>query len=171
MLKQPYNPLQNERGMAVFEMIPVLVVIVLFVNFSLGFFGAIHTGILNSIASRNYAFSTFANRSDLIYFRNNPKYADKEIHFTNMQSRVHGVTAEDSAGDPSNPPWIASSRTIDFMNYERRAAEVEGNNAGTHSKLLENTQLQAEQRNITAKVNPIWVKTTYGICLTAKCAP
>lgn len=58
MLKRQRSSINNEKGMAVLEMIPILVVFVLFINFSLGFFGAIHSGILNSIASRNYAFET-----------------------------------------------------------------------------------------------------------------
>jgi hypothetical protein len=50
---------KSEKGMAIMETIPVLFLLVLVFNFSLGFFGAIHSGILNSIASYNYTLETF----------------------------------------------------------------------------------------------------------------
>lgn len=150
--------IKNEKGMAIFEVIPILVVIVLFVNFSLGFFGAIHTGILNSIASRNYAFETFRNRSSLVYFR------DKDVHFEKMGMRVHGTMTEKSAASPSEE-WRASARLIDFMNFDKRAAEVVGNSKTGHSKVRE----IPDGRNQSLGVNPIWIKTTYGICLNSTC--
>ena len=59
--------LQNEKGMAALEIIPIVIIVVLLLSFSFGFFGVIHTGILNSMAARNYAFETFNHRSDLRY--------------------------------------------------------------------------------------------------------
>lgn len=161
MLKQKQTSiLKNQKGMAAFEMIPILVVIMMFVNFSIGFFGAIHTGILNSIASRNYAFETFRNRSDLTYFR------DTTIHFQKEKQRVHGTITEKSANDKSgDPKWMASSRFIDFMTFENRAAEVVGLEAGEHNK----TRSIPDGRNSKVGVNPIWIKTTYGICLNSTC--
>lgn len=154
--------IENEKGMAIFEMIPILVVIVLFVNFSLGFFGAIHTGILNSIASRNYAFETFRNRSDLVYFRN-----DKTIHFDKLGARVHGTLTEKSANSPTDE-WRASTRLIDFMNFDKRAAETVGAEKGQHSKLRELPSGRVSE-GVHQGVNPIWIKTMYGICLNATC--
>lgn len=168
MLKKRYSPLKNEKGMAVFEMIPILVVIVLFVNFSLGFFGAIHTGILNSIAARNYAFETFRNRSDLTYFRNSPG-SQTDINFQEIPVRVHGIVSENSASTGSGETeWIATSRTIDFANFEKRAADVVGNDKGTHNKVFSDA-VASGKKNQTVGVNPIWVRTTYGICLNTKC--
>lgn len=168
MLKRRYSPLKNEKGMAVFEMIPILVVIVLFVNFSLGFFGAIHTGILNSIASRNYAFETFRNRTDLTYFQNSMG-SQTNINFHEISARVHGTSSEASiAGGAGKAEWIASSRTIDFANFEKRAADIVGNDEGTHKKVFSDA-IAAEKRNKTVGVNPIWIRTTYGICLNLRC--
>ncbi|MBV2168189.1 MAG: hypothetical protein KUL82_05725 [Bdellovibrio sp.] len=162
--KQKSSTLNNEKGMAVFEMIPILVVIVLFVNFSLGFFGAIHTGILNSIASRNYAFETFNNRSNLNYFRNKGQ-VDLSYQYATIGMRVHGTNSEKSVGKSGNPPWTATSRLIDFMSFEKRAADQIGTDKGTHQKVRE----VPDGRNTTVGVNPIWIKTAYGICLNAKC--
>lgn len=165
MLKKRRSSLNNEKGMAVIEMVPILIVIVMFVNFSIGFFGAIHTGILNSIASRNYAFETFRNRSNLIYMRNTGT-VDPQLHFSRDMFRVHGVISESEASkNSSSPAWRAPTRLIDFMSFSNRAAEVTGNNKGEHNKAL---SLQ-EGRNQNLSVNPIWIKTVYGICLNATC--
>lgn len=162
MLKKRKSSLiNNEKGMAIFEMIPILVVIILFINFSLGFFGAIHTGILNSIAARNYAFETFRNRSGLLYFR-----YDSEVHYEKLGMRVHGTLSEKSANSSSDTPdWVASSRLIDFMSFEKRAADVVGNNKAQHGRV----RGIPDGRNQSVGVNPIWIKTSYGICLSATC--
>nr|BFD58011.1 hypothetical protein CKG001_01180 [Bdellovibrio sp. CKG001]BFD61438.1 hypothetical protein BdHM001_01190 [Bdellovibrio sp. HM001]BFD65170.1 hypothetical protein HAGR004_01920 [Bdellovibrio sp. HAGR004] len=156
------SSLKNEEGMAVLELIPIIIVIVLLVNFSLGFFGAIHTGILNSIASRNYAFETFRNRSNLNYLSaissdpNTLKYTYNKIGM-----RVHGTLSENAKGQD----WIASARLIDFFTFQKRAAEVTGNTKAEHEKVRN----LPGGRNEGVAVNPIWVKTTYGICLNAGC--
>lgn len=149
--------INNEKGMAVFEMIPIIVVLVLFLNFSIGFFGAIHTGILHSIASRNYAFETFGNRADLTYFRNDPNGVGT---FTSIGVRVHGTSSENSSGQN----WDASARKISFFNMSRSAVEETGSKTEHR-----NTASLEEGRNTRLGVNPIWVKTLYGICLNAKC--
>lgn len=165
MLKAKRKLLNNEKGMAALELVPILFVIVLFINFSLGFFGAIHTGILNSMASRNYAFETFRNRSDLTYFRSNAQ-TDK-IHFSKNMFRVHGTISESQAGSTTSAPnWIPSARTIDFFSFNNRAADVVGNTTQEHDKTLG----LEEGRNQRVAVNPIWIKTLYGICLNASCS-
>lgn len=164
MLKKSMRPsrLNNEKGMAVFEMIPIIVVIVLFVNFSLGFFGAIHTGILNSIAARNYAFETFRNRSNLTYFRNSGGIV-RQVNYAETQFRTHAVQSEKKSGSDN---WFATTRVIDFMSFQKRAADQVGTSAGEHNK---NVRELKDSRNETVGVNPIWLRSVYGICLTAVC--
>ena len=158
------NPLNNEKGMAVFEMIPIIIVIVLLVNFSLGFFGAIHTGILNSIASRNYAFETFRHRSNLVYFRNNAT-GSKESNFKEVGHRIHATISENASG---NLKWLATARTIDFLDLKpKRTAEEKGSVASHNTTtwdVQDGVRFQKDEG-----VNPIWIKTTYGICLNARC--
>jgi len=87
--------LYDERGMAVFEIIPILVIFVVLINFSLGFFGIVHSGILSSIAARNYAFETFRNRANLNYFRDEDMGDELKYSFmTLFKSRFHDVISE-----------------------------------------------------------------------------
>ena len=159
--KQRKSPLKNEDGMAIFEMIPIIMIIMLLVNFSLGFFGAIHTGIVNSIAARNYAFETFRNRSNLAYFKNTGNNVD--TYYTDLGMRMHGSISE---GRSQSSKWTASARTIDFVNFDRRAADLVGTDQANHKKVRE---VADAARNTAVGVNPIWIKTSYGICLYAGC--
>lgn len=157
------SSINNEKGMAVLELVPIIIVIVLLVNFSLGFFGAIHTGILNSIAARNYAFETFRNRSNLVYFSATSNDSSALSYtYDKVGMRVHGTLSENA----KSKDWVASSRMIDFMTMQKRAAEVVGNSKGEHEKI----RSLPGGRNEGVSVNPIWIKTAYGICLNSECA-
>lgn len=164
MLIKRKSSIRNEKGSAVIEVIPVIIVIVLFLNFSIGFFGAIHSGILNSIASRNYAFETFRHRSNLVYFRNtgDPKTVQKDYSKYNL--RVHAIASEKSKDGAYE--WLATTRTIDAFTLSTRAADKEGS-AGDHNKNVRT--LNENERNQKVGVNPIWIKSQYGICLNSTC--
>jgi len=157
--------LKSERGNAMIEIVPILAVFVLLVNFSLGFFGIIHTGILNSIAARNYAFETFRNRSSLVYLRDTENSA---LNFTyaNNQQRFHGIVSESKS---TTEAFIATRRPARFS--EISSPEPLG--TGEHDKIkgiAEGKKASAvlgEDRD--TGVNPVWVRTLYGICLTAAC--
>ncbi len=58
--------------MATIEMLPMMFIFIFLFSYTLGAFGIIHTGIKNSISARAYAFETFRNRSNLVYFRDIP---------------------------------------------------------------------------------------------------
>lgn len=149
--------LQNQKGMAVMELIPIMIIIVLLINFSLGFFGAIHTGILNSMAARNYAFETFRHRSNLSYLREKaPTY------YGNKGLRFHATTSENKNGDFDR--FIATGRPIDFL------AQLDSRG----SKDLHNNQIYniIDGKRFTegnGGVTPLWVRPQYGICLESKC--
>jgi len=160
--KTDRSRLQNEKGMAVFEMIPIIIIIILMMNFSLGFFGAIHTGILNSIACRNYAFETFRHRADLVYFRNVSNGDNSDYHLYGQ--RVHGTISENPS---TGRNWWASTRTIDFFAFSNRPDIIENSTVGHSTKL--NSLNEATRFDNTDGVNPIWIQTRYGICLTAAC--
>ncbi len=150
----------NQRGMAALEIIPMLAIFVVMLTFSLGFFGAIHTGILNSIASRNYAFETFRHRADLTYLRDN--IADDSFRknfYKASQLRVHGTVTETSKDLVFN----ATQRPIQFG----REPSSEGLDRRVHNNEI--MSLNYGQRYSGQGVDPIWVRTHYGICLNSIC--
>lgn len=179
---------RSEKGMAVIESIPVLFMLALIFNFSLGFFGAVHSGILNSIASYNYSLETFRFKSNLVYFRP----GGGTTNYVNSLSRVHGTIQDGSEDSGDNKAddgkWPATMRGITF-NYKsgtpgRDLASIQdsqnGKIAGTES--ARDYKKNPDSTNIWAAISTykpstgdaiqtprIWVKTVYGICLTADC--
>ncbi len=158
MLK--FNPLKNNQGIAIFESIPIILVMIVLLNFSIGFFGVIHTGILNSIASRNYAFETFRHRFDNKYFRDK---ADSPFH--KVGYRFHGVIGENSPADKEE--WFATTRPIDFYNLKSSPRIEELGDRNTHN--IETQKIEEGARNQNISVNPVWIKTKYGICMNLAC--
>lgn len=160
MLKNQFlkKKLKEQKGMAIMELIPIMIIIVLLFNFSLGFFGAIHTGILNQMAARNYAFETFRNRSNLMYFREG---GSEDVFYKDFGMRLHG-TVTDNTKAPKDR-FVATARPIDFL------AEMET----TGSKEIHNNQIYSvkDGKRFTdnSGVNPLWVRPQYGICLNTKC--
>lgn len=182
---------KSEDGMAVFEAIPVLFMLALFFNFSLGFFGAVHSGVLNSIASYNYTLETFRFKSNLMYFRP----GGGNLHYLASQTRVHG-TIQDGSEDSGDfradaGKWPATTRGITF-NYKYRTpgrdlASVQdrandknilsavtesnhnykSNNDPNSIQTVSSTYLPKE--GDTIQTPRIWIKTVYGICLNADC--
>jgi len=152
--------MQNQKGMAVFEIIPILIIIVLLVNFSLGFFGAIHTGILNSMAARNYAFETFRHRSDLTYLRTGVG-ANDNATYDKTGLRIHATVSDKNKGESLR--FIATGRPIDFLAQQE----------ATGTRDIHNKQIYSvkDGKRFTGNggVNPLWVRPQYGICLNAKC--
>ncbi len=161
--KSPTSVLKNEKGMAIFEIVPILIIIVLFINFSLGFFGAIHTGILNSIAARNYAFETFRFRSNLSYFRNVSSSGGTNPNYDKTKFRTHGIGSDKKMGSNT---WYATTRLIDFMNFQPARAADQIGAPTDHNKSVRDL---AGGRNEKVGVNPIWIRTAYGICLDSNC--
>lgn len=163
MLKKK-SVLRNEKGMAIMEMIPILIIIVLLLNFSLGFFGVVHTGILNSIAARNYAFETFRHRSNLTYFMIDSE-ANAKIFYKNDQQRMHTTMSDKTVGSGSQDT-VATGRLLDFFAFGKRQADVTGSQQDHDTGVLE---VQAGKRYQGNGVNPVMVKSAYGICLSATC--
>lgn len=169
--------LRREEGMASIEMVPLLLLFAMLFNFTLGFFGVIHSGILNSIAARNYAFETFRNRASLVYLRDEPKSATEEIEsrYTKMGYRFHGIISENNKGSQS---WIPTKRTIRFT--DAAGLDETLGDGGEHTTLVRNIQSVGKVSDtFTGKtadegksgVNPVWIQTLYGICLNSTCSP
>jgi hypothetical protein len=165
---------KNQKGMAVIEAIPVLFTLVIIFNFSLGFFGALHTGILNSIGAYNYAFETFRYRSNLTYFR--PGVEEK--NYASAQNRVHGVVKDgtEQATNDTKGRWPATVREVTF-NYkkesikaaeEKEAGRAYGNRGDRTNVWFADSNYEPES-STSIQTPRIWIKTVYGMCLTADC--
>ena len=175
MLKTKRRPsrINNEKGMAVMELIPTLFVYMLLINFSLGFFGAIHAGILHSIAARNYAFETMRHRSHLVFHR----AYDPTNNFSILGYRYGGIIFDNAAlGDVA---WIAPVRPIAFaagfggvdaengVDLSERGPANEPNAVTLHNQSVRN--LNESVRNENIGVSQIWIKSLYGICINSRC--
>ena len=180
---------KSEKGMAFAEAIPALFMLVLVFNFSLGFFGAIHSGILNSIASYNYTLETFRFKSNLVYFRP----GGGSTNYVKSMNRVHGTTQDGSevqtGGKEDKNKWPATQRAITF-NYKRddpnrnlssvqngNGKQAVDDNVGDHewisraasTNIWKVDSAYAPQDGDTIQTPRIWIKTVYGICLNTEC--
>ncbi len=151
----------NESGMAILETLPLLIIFVVLIGYMLGCFGVIHTGILNSVAARTYAWETFRHRTDLGYLRGNTNPTPDKVHFRRLGNRVHAINNE-------------YTYTIQgFFPTERRIAmglpsEDEGRGSvATHQQAA--FTIRSGQQNETIAVNPVWIMIQYGLCLDVKC--
>ncbi len=179
MLKQMQSKIRNEKGNASIELVPVLLLFAMLFNFTLGFFGIIHSGILNSIASRNYAFETFRNRPNLTYLRDidSGRGLETELRarYTKFYYRFHGIISEANGGLQN---WIATKRPIRFTDINNNDNNI--SNQSEHETLVRNIQSNSKTSDIfsgkqaeegRSGVNPVWIQTLYGICLNAQCKP
>lgn len=172
--------LKNQKGMAALEVVGIFAVIMILFNFSLGFFGVIQTGILKSMAARNYAMETYRFRSNLDFFWRegaDPKGLSKYRKFGN---RFHGITSEFS--DNYYDKWVATARPISFVssfggtdkdgNEYSRTPQADAN-ITLHNKTV--YEIRDDGKPLLDdkdkyKAYPVWIKSVYGICINADCA-
>ncbi len=155
------NILADERGMALIETLPLLFIFLLLLGYGMGFFGIVHTSTLNTIAARTYAFETFRNKTNLVYFR------DTTNHFNDIELRIHGIASEISVEDSSAATingWPATTRPLSIG---VNPAETARDDIDMHNKRV--FEVQDGLRNTGVSVSPVWVMTSYGICLTYQC--
>ena len=174
---------KGEKGMALVESIPVLFAVVILFNFSLGFFGAIHSGILNSIASYNYTLETFRFRSNLMYFRPG---ADPKQNYLVAGNRVHGTIQDGNIFEERRGIWPVTVRSISFTPItllrddtganvaeadHHFAAAASGNSTWNviYDAVFPGQTAYNPGSSSDIQVPEIWVKTVYGICLNADC--
>jgi hypothetical protein len=152
--------LNNEKGMAMIEAVPLLVMFIVLLSFSLGFFGVIHTAILNSIAARAYAFETFRDRTNLNFFREDGSALKSlgPLYLGVKGFRYHAIQSENPGG---RQLFIPTVRGIAMGKEEPEKPS---------GKDLHNQQIyNILQRNERVEVNPVWVMVGYGICLNSAC--
>jgi hypothetical protein len=158
-MKRALTPeiLRNEKGFAMLESVPLIVLFVVLTSFGLGFFGMIHTAVLHSIAARAYTFETFRQRANLYYFREDGSGLSRPINFSRKQWRYHAINHE---SDPRDL-FVATARPIAIG----RSTAAEDASIETHNQQI----FQLQPRNERVSVNPGWVMVGYGICMNAQC--
>lgn len=157
--------LKNERGMATIETIPLLFLFVFMICYTFGTFGVIHTAILHSISARAYAFETFRNRTNLVYFRENQGGDYK--HYKRIGARFHTVTSETRPA--GNNQFEASERTI---RMGLASADTKGRTVENHNDRIPadaGQSLGQGKRNTKFEANPVWIMVQYGMCLDTRC--
>jgi hypothetical protein len=152
---------KNEKGTASIESVVMMIVFLVLITYGIGVFGVVHTGILNSIAARTYAWETFNHRTNVQLFRDN-RPADElgEVKtYVRYAFRVHTISSEDTNDDKyrATERTLAMGRDVDVMSSR---------NPGIHASLR--ATVPASRREQTG-VNPVWIKTQYGICIDATC--
>ncbi len=157
---------KSEKGMALIESFPALFIIVLVFNFSLGFFGAIHSGILNSIGAYNYTLETFRFKSSLIYFRPGGTI---DQHYLKANNRVHGVIQDGNSNLEERGAWPATVRGYTFNNMSASGAEDDGVHSKNNSSGVWSVLSTTGKPTTDVVVKEIYIKTIYGICLNADC--
>lgn len=153
------RPLRNKKGFAVIESVAMIIIFLTLFWYTIGFWGIVHTGIVQSIASRNYTFEIFRHRSNLWYFRSN---AEGDLKYHQYGVRIHGTNSESSLTSSGKNQYATERRVAMF--YDK---DAEGRSSSEHQKAFE--KVSAGQRNTTLGLDPVWIKVQYGICLTARC--
>lgn len=160
-MKKRTSPLKNEKGFAVVESILLLFIFLILFWYSIGFFGITHTAVIQSIASRNYAFEIFRHRSHLWYFRTNSAVP---LRYHQFDNRVHGTNSEISASGQDRTQYATERRVAMFKSTDENA---EGRTSSEHAKV--GSAIQPGERNTSLSIDPVWIRVQYGICLTAQC--
>ena len=172
------NPLNNQNGMALLESIPLLVIFALLISHTWGFFSAIHTGILFSISSRTYAFETFSNRSDLMYFR----ALDRELsdeptgqgsRYDRSLVRTHGIKSIRETSDRWVPEKISylGLSALRTANTSNRGVAEKFFSEQTFGEAYSKSNIDSEPEG-PFTVNNIWIRVAYGMCINYEgCRP
>ena len=158
--------LRDEKGMATIETIPLIMIFVVLLCYEFGVFGIIHTGIMQSMSARAYAFETFRNRSNLVYFRDTP--APDQFQFRNTGTRTHGIASEARQAQDTDD-GIAAERPLrvglpldpDIASRNDRARHNEG--------IFDENKIRGQKRNERVDISPVWIQVQYGMCLNARC--
>lgn len=160
MKRQKNGQRKHEKGIASVESVVMMTVFLLLITYGVGVFGVVHTGILNSIAARTYAWETLNHRTNVQIFRDNRTAAEMPVDdvttYVRYQFRVHTITSEDKTDDQ----YRATER---MLKMGGPPVDLEGRAPGIHKALQTTTKREP------TGVNPVWIKTQYGICTEANC--
>jgi hypothetical protein len=153
-------PEDGEAGFSLIETLPLIMVMSALIGFLLGLWGMVHKNILASIASRNYAFETFNNRSNLIYFNDVRTIGTNANSYELSNVRFHGYGESVSGG-------IGAFTTP----YRFPAEETVNEPPELHRNRIWNQTLLPDggEGQDSAGTKSPWVLIGYGICLNSNC--
>jgi YD repeat-containing protein len=160
-MKTNYQPHKSERGMATIETVPLMLIFVFLTCYSFGFFGIIHTGIMNSISARSHLFAAMRNRANVIYFRDTAG-TDLQFRYDKTGARTSTVLNEFRPDDSDERQ--ATERPIRVGIAMPTAV---GRTSEAHNKLL--AEVKDGVRYTNDGVNPAWITVSYGMCINTKC--
>lgn len=149
---------KKQRGMAVIESISLIIIFLTLFWYSIGFWGVIHTAVLQSIASRNYAFEIFRHRTHLWHFRSNKP---SPLRYHSVEARLHSTNTDVTDGNDSRQ--YATERRIAMFNDNEAVGRTNNEHMNARS------DIKPGERNTSISLDPVWIMVQYGICLTAKC--
>ena len=139
--------LKNQKGIAMVEMLPLLFIFVILFGLTFGLWTSIHSGILQSIAARHYAFEVLNNRTHFIYHRDTSGPDGKEQYYEKNGKRFFAIV-ERQAG--TEPDIIAEKKNLNL--FDKNILSITG-----------------DPRTRFPQTNPIKLKTGYGICIDFDC--
>ena len=187
-----FSHVSPSQGMALVEILPLLVLFVTFFSLLLGFWGAIHSSLLQSIAARHYALEVINNRSHVEYHRDfrgsTAVQASLEARQANYHGEGRGSQARTQVYDfrffaivqsqgTDQPQLLAETRGLGFFNdIDRESSAPPGGNLSTAESSGRDFQdkkdflfSESEQEDELEPANPLWLMQGYGICLKASC--
>ncbi|MCB0350137.1 MAG: hypothetical protein KDD38_03070 [Bdellovibrionales bacterium] len=156
------NRLTNNSGTAMIETLPLLIIFVVLLSFGIGFFGVVHTGIMNSMAARTYAFETFSNRSDVTFFRDR-RSDGIMLQYSAFQNRFHTVDSELNQDNRLGDATFATTRNIAFG---RKIASSQASESDHNVNIY---TIAGRNRKGGVEASPAWIMVGYGICINSKC--
>ena len=183
-MKNKKTIIKNNKGMALVEMLPLLVVFVAFVSLTIGMWGSVYSAVVQSVSARHYAFEVLNNRAHFEYHRDytlqdskgsglsygssqNPQTFDTQNFYGEIGSRLFLIVSPGANNKPyATERYITlfantSSSSKDFIDSSDTKKTAQWHN--------EKTWDQGGQSFSIEKVNPVWLMTGYGICINANC--
>ncbi len=159
MEKDKKTLLKNEKGMSLFESLPLILVLASLIGFLLGLWGMTHKSILHSIAARNYAFQKLNHRANLTYFDDSNNTDNVKHSFLETGLRFFAIG---SSG--SDKKLYAFSTPMRFP-----AKELVNEPAQLHIKRIWESGKVPVGAETTLGTKEPWIMVAYGICLNSNC--
>jgi hypothetical protein len=162
----------GERGFASIETTILMFSFFVILSYTVGTFGVVHSGILNSISARAYAFETFRQRANVTYFRDEDVGGAK-CSFKNIGFRTHGISVDGQTGDSKE--WLASPRSISAFgigdNFDPGDRSTrEGPVTRPLTATIESQMLKSlNDKKSEDQAAVVMIKVMYGMCLNSSC--